>query len=101
VRLSFGYLQFIEDAPTSDGDQWELKRGSFRDKSKSLQESPWTPLEASHDQFFVTPPSHFAHQKAKGFRLMGFFLSVWEKRRLMNALMRMESQVDNCLCFHH
>jgi len=30
--------------------------------TENLQESFWIPLEASHDQLFVTPPSHFTHR---------------------------------------
>ena len=49
-----------------EGDQMESTVNLSGDKWKSLQESHQTPLEASHDRFLVTPPSHFAHQKAKG-----------------------------------
>ena len=48
-----------------DGDQLKSNVDLLKDK-KRLQESDWIPLESSHGHFLVTPPSHFALQKAKG-----------------------------------
>jgi hypothetical protein len=55
------------------GDAFQLRWRSAgeqavrKHKSKSLQKGALTLLEASHDHFLVTPPSHFTPQKVEGF----------------------------------
>jgi hypothetical protein len=51
----------------SDGDQQEIRSVFVEAQTKILQENFGPPLEVSHDHFLVTPPSHFAPQKVRGF----------------------------------
>ena len=71
VKTELGNLHVIEDAVDIRWRSAGTQKLIYRGVNKNLQESYRTPLEALHDHFSVTPSSHFAHQKGKGFRLMG------------------------------
>ena len=58
---------------------------------KNPQREILSPLEASLDQLWITPPSHFSFQKVKGF-VEGFTWLREKNKQLKNTLMHKRNQ---------